>query len=148
MTSRLHFLLRLGVVACVLCAVATAAVKLDDALGIFDQRADSNAALTYSQRAHTHPEWLAASGQVLETARLWMPDDARYRVVFGPAFDRQTTADFTHLLLYGFLLPRRPTSSPAAEWAFCFGCDDETLEDRYEVLARHADALAFGRVRS
>ena len=115
-------------------------------LGIFDLRADNNAASTYSERAHTHPEWFAAAGDVLETARLWMPEDARYRVVFGPRFDRTRSPDFTHLLLYGFLLPRRPTSSEDAKWVFCYGCTDATLGDEFQVLARLEGGPTFGRL--
>lgn len=142
--SSLSIALRIGVVVCVVIAVATAAVKLPSALGIFDLRADNNAALTYSQRAHTHPEWFAAAGNLLEDARLWMPEDARYRVVFGPRFDRTRSSDFTHLLLYGFLLPRRPTSSEDAKWVFCYGCTDTTLGDGFQVLARLEGGPMFG----
>ena len=107
-----HSMLRVGVVVCIAIAAGTAGAKLRDALGIFDLRADKNAASTYSQRAHTHPEWSLAGGQVLETARLWMPADARYRVVFGPAFDPTRTSDFTHHA--PSLVPAPPASDSVA----------------------------------
>lgn len=140
--------LRLGVVLCVVAATGTAAVRLDDTLGTFDLRADVNATYTYAQRAHTHPEWSAAGGSVLEIARLWMPEDASYRIIYGPRFDEARTSDFTHLFLIGFLLPRRPTASHSAEWAFCYGCTEETLRKRFDVLARVSGGPAFGRVVS
>lgn len=122
-------------------------MKLRSALGIFDLRADTNAAYTYSQRAHTHPEWSPVGGQVLEAARLWMPTEARYRVVYGPVFDPARTSDFTHILLHWFLLPRRPTASDSAEWVFCYGCDDSTLGERFERLAGVGGGPTFGRMR-
>lgn len=147
MTDALYrALLRLAVVACVAAAVGTAVVKLPDALGIFDLRADINATSTYSERTHTHREWSAAGGDVLETARLRMPESARYRVVFGPAWERTAGADFTHKLLYGFLLPRRPTRAEEAEWVFCYGCDKGTLGEGFEVIAGVVGGPTFGRM--
>lgn len=148
MTSALRSLLiRLGVVACVAAAVGTAGLKLDDALGIFDLRADLNAASTYSQRTHTHREWSVAAGDVLETARLRMPEDARYRVVLDPSFDASVSADFTRQLLPTLLLPRRQTASEDAEWLFCYGCDESTFDRRFEVIAQVAGGPMFGRAR-
>lgn len=138
--------IRLGVVVCVAVAVTTAAMKLDDVLGILDLRADTNAAYRYDQRNHTLPEWAAAGGKVLEDARLWMPEDATYRVVLGREFDGIRSADFTRHFLLGFLLPRRPTGSNSAEWVFCYGCDDATLGDRFEVLSRVDGGPSFGRM--
>lgn len=137
-----------GVVACVGAALATAVVKLDDALGIFDHRADLNSTYTYAQRTHTHPEWSPVAGRVLEDARLWMPEDARYRVVYGPRFDPAETSDLSHVLMLGFLLPRRPTSSESAEWVFCYGCDSGTLGPRFDVLSAADGGPAFGRISS
>jgi hypothetical protein len=141
------FVLRAGVVVCVTAAIATALVKLPDAVGLFDLRADLNAASSYSHRTHTHREWSPAAGEVLETARLWMPEDARYRVVLGPRFDSTRSADFSHQLLYGFLLPRRPTRSERAEWLICYGCDRKTLGDRFELIAQVEGGPTFGRMR-
>lgn len=131
---------------CVAVSLGTAVVKLPGVLGVFDARADANSTLTYAQRAHTHPEWAPEGGNVLETARLWMPEDAEYRVVFGPTFDRKRTTDFTHELLVGFLLPRRPTESTRAPWVFCYGCD-ETMLERLDILAAVEGGPTFGRVR-
>lgn len=136
---------RAGVVLCIAVALGTAVVKLPDVLGVFDQRADANSELTYAQRSHTHPEWAPEGGNVLETARLWMPEDAEYRVVFGPDFDRKQTVDFTRHLLVGFLLPRRPTHSASTPWVFCYGCDEQML-GQLEVLASVEGGPTFGRV--
>jgi hypothetical protein len=147
MTGAVGVLLRAGVVVCVAVAVGTAVLKLPDAIGLFDLRADLNAASSYSHWTHTHREWSPAAGEVLETARLWMPENARYRVVVGPGFDPTRSADFSRQLLYGFLLPRRPTRSEAAEWLICYGCDRETLGDRFELIAEVEGGPTFGRVR-
>lgn len=136
---------RAGVVLCVAIALGTAVVKLPDVLGVFDERADANSRLTYSQRSHTHQEWSPEGGNALETARLWMPEDAEYRIVFGPGFDRKRAADLTHDLLVGFMLPRRPTESESAPWVFCYGCDERTLA-KLEVLASVDGGPTFGRV--
>lgn len=148
--SRIRALLettiRLGVVICVGVAVTTAAMRLDDVLGLFDLRADTNAAYTHDQRTHTLPEWGAAGAKVLEAARLWMPEDATYRVVFGREFDGIRSSDFTRHFLPGYLLPRRQTGSDSAEWVFCYGCDDATLGERFEVLSRVDGGPAFGRM--
>jgi hypothetical protein len=139
--------LRVGVLLCVAVATGTAALRLDDALGIFDLRADLNSSLTYSGRTHTYPEWSPAPGSVLETARLWMPSDARYRVVYGPAFDARKTGDFSHQLLFDFLLPRRPTTSGTAPWVFCYGCGPRVLAG-LDVIAEVPGGPVFGRPSS
>jgi hypothetical protein len=139
--------LRVGVVVCVAVAIGTAALKLDDALGIFDLRADINSALTYSGRTHTYPEWSPAAGSVFEAALLWMPRDARYRVAYGPGFDARTTSDFSHQLIYDVLLPRRPTRSESAPWVFCYGCDARTLAG-LDVIAGTPGGPVFGRPSS
>ncbi len=136
---------RAGVVLCVAVALGTAFVKLRDVLGVFDQRADANSTLTYPQRSHTHPEWSPEGGNVLEAGRLWMPEDAEYRIVFGPSFDRKLAVDFTRHFLVGYLLPRRPTDSDRAPWLFCYACDEQTLE-RLEVIAAAEGGPTFGRV--
>ena len=138
--------LRLGVVACVAAALWAAVTRLNDALGTFDARADANSSSTYSERTHTLAEWAPGSGDVLETARLWMPVDARYRVVFGSGFDPARTADFSRYLLYDFLLPRRPTKAETAEWVFCYGCPPGALGHRFVVLASVEGGPTFGRV--
>jgi hypothetical protein len=132
---------------CVAVAFGVAAARWPTALAIFDGRADANSSYTYSQRAHTHPEWSPEGGRVLEDARLWMPMDARYRVVFGPGFDPLRTSDFTRYLLLWFLLPRRPTTSSSAKWVFCYGCTSTTLGRRFDILSQAGGGPTFGRMR-
>ena len=139
--------LGLGVVACVAASVALVVVKLDDALGFFDQQADVNASLGYEQRAHTYPGWSPAAGRVLEDARLWMPEDAEYRVVFLPGFDPERTSDFSRYFLLNFLLPRRPTSSASTEWVICYGCENGGLGGGFELLSSTEGGPSFGRMR-
>lgn len=137
--------LRLGVVACVAAACATTAARFDDVLGLYDLHADTNSASTYDQRAHTYPGWSAAGGRVLEDARLWMPEDATYRVVLGTEFDEVRSEDFTRHMLLWYLLPRRPTASRSAKWVFCYGCDDAVLEE-VRVLSSAEGGPVFGRL--
>ncbi len=137
---------RFGVAACVAAVFATGVAKLNDVLGLYDLYADTNAAATYALRAHTYPGWSSAGGQVLEDARLWMPEDAAYRVVLGPQFDEVGATDFTRYMLLWFLLPRRPTESKSAKWVFCYGCDETVLSGRFRVLSYSPGGPAFGRV--
>lgn len=113
----------------------------------FDSRADTNSALTHEQRAHTDPSWSPAAGRVMEDARLWMPEDARYRVILAPGSNAARSPDFSRALLLWYLLPRRPTTSPSAEWVFCYGCDEETFDTRFHVLSHAPGAPLFGRLR-
>lgn len=136
----------LGVVTCVGIAIAVSVLKLHNVLGVFDARADNQASFGYAERAHTYEGWSPAGGEVLEDARLWMPENARYRVVFAPGYDRRGSQDFTRDLLLAFLLPRRPTTSENAKWLFCYGCDAKTLGERYEVLASVPGGPTFGRL--
>lgn len=137
--------IRAGVVACVALTSITAVLKLDDALGLHDLRADTHSAWSYEQRTGL----LAGPSEdeeVIEEARLRMPRSATYRVVVGPRVDASATRSHTRHMLPWLLLPRRQTVSPFAEWVFCFGCRREVLGERFVVLARTSDGLLFGRV--
>ena len=90
---------------------------------------------------------MAGSGKVIEDARLWMPEDAAYRVVRGRRYPETGYSYWAQYFLNGFLLPRRQTTSEAARWIFCFGCSDATL-GRLRVLSDDRDGLVFGRVGS
>lgn len=131
---------RVGVVVCVAVAAA-GAVKLDDTLGVFDVKADENAVSTYRDR--TYPAWLAGSEDAMEDARLWMPEDASYRVVLGTEASKGD-ARFAKNFLFSLLLPRRLTAE-SARWVFCYGCDTAKLGGRFEVLTT-GGGFSFGRV--
>ena len=139
---------RLGVVACVALAGLTAAGRLDDTIAVFDFLADGNAQRTYMQRVYPESAWVAGKSSVLEDARLWMPEDATYRVVQGPAFDNARYSGFGRYFLLGFLLPRRQVEDESAKWVFCYGCDAATLGDPFEVLSDSGEGFLFGRVTS
>jgi hypothetical protein len=121
-------------------------LRLDETLGLFDFRADHNASLGYLDREYGDRGW-APDRRVVEDARLWMPDDARYVIAIGPSWlniDGTVGADF----LKYFLLPRREVEagSGEAEWAFCWECDRSQLGGRFEVLSRGRDGFVFGRL--
>ncbi|MGH3109378.1 MAG: hypothetical protein ACRDQT_00495 [Gaiellaceae bacterium] len=138
-----------GVLACVLVAVVLGALKLDEALGLFDFRADQNASLGYLERVYGD-EGVVMSRSVVEEATAHMPADASYRVILGPnlrgehRFTRLIIEDF----LDHFLLPRRQVDSVAASWVLCYGCDVASLGARFQVLARSDEGIVFGRLAS
>lgn len=138
--------IRVGVVVCVIAAAGAGLGRLDETLGLFDYRADRNAGLSYLDREYGDRGW-ALDRRVIEDARLWMPADASYGILLGPRWDNldgQVAADF----LKYFLLPRRETSPDAAPWVFCYGCDLQQLDPRFEMLARGRGGILFGRVRA
>ena len=65
---------------CTVVVAASGLGRLDETLGLFDYRADRNAGLTYLDREYGDRGW-APDRRVIEDARLWMPEDARYRIV-------------------------------------------------------------------
>jgi hypothetical protein len=138
---------RLGVVLCVALAGLTAAARLDDTIAVFDFGADANSAQTFDERTYPASPWVAGANAVIEDARLWMPEDATYRVVHGPMLTRTQYSGFGRHFLLGFLLPRRQIASESARWAFCYGCEPTTLGPRFEVLSDSGDGFLFGRVR-
>jgi hypothetical protein len=142
----LDIMIRLGVVVCVAAAGLTAAGRLDDTIAVFDFQADANAERTFNERTYPASPWVAGSSTVLEDARLWIPDDAKYRVVHGPKFNTVQYSGYGRYFLLGLLLPRRQTDSRSARWVFCYGCDASTLGPRFEVLSGSGDGFLFGRM--
>jgi hypothetical protein len=134
---------RAGVVLCVAAAAYIGAARLDDTVAVFDFRADLNASASYRDRTYLPGRGLAGSWRVLEDARLWMPRDASYRVVEGPAAGLETRR-YARFFLLGLLLPRRQTDSASAPFVFCYGCTRSTLGPHVHVLSRSRDLL-FGR---
>ena len=134
---------RLGVVICVAASVLVIVPAFVDALDASDSWADRNSALDYAARSVPYEE-AVGSQRVVEDARLWMPEDATYRVVTAP--DLQGPLQWAApAFLTGFLLPRRQTDSPDAPWVFCFGCDLAALGEGFEVLSDDGSGVIFGR---
>jgi hypothetical protein len=139
---------RAGVVACVAVACLVGAGRLDSALAVLDFQADANVALTFNARNYPEIEGLEGWTTVLEDARLWMPEDATYRVVDGPREHVETTFASLRTYLGVLLMPRRETQSRSTPWVFCYGCTPSTLGARYEVLSASGHGLLFARRRS
>jgi hypothetical protein len=140
----LHIVIRLGVVACVSAACLLGAGRLDDTVAVFDYRADLNAAATFNERTYPEIEFLPGGAKVMEDARLWMPKEARYRVVNGPDGSAYRASSL-RTFLFVLLMPRGQTQVESAQWAFCFGCMQSTLGPEYEVLSDSGHGFLFAR---
>jgi hypothetical protein len=137
--------IRVGVVACVAAACLVGAGRLDNAVAVFDFRADANDAATFTDRTYPEIDTLPGAARVMEDARLWMPEDATYDVVFGrPSLERSfgNVAYFLFILLW----PRAQVhAQDDAPWVFCYGCTPSTLGPGYEVLSDSGRGLLFAR---
>ena len=132
-----------------LCAAVTLAVGIwrlfDDALPGQDVWASLNSRQTYMERTFPSDEFIG-SGRVIEDARLWMPGDARYRVVVGPQYENTPWGWAAPNFLAGFLFPRRQAESGSTPWVFCLGCDVSALGEGFERLSDGGNGVVFGRV--
>jgi hypothetical protein len=144
-----RFAIGVGVVACVLVALGLSLIRIDSALGLFDFRADTNASRTYLDRLYGEPFDILGDHKVVVDALLWMPEDASYRVVVGPARGERSAVaqEQAPEFLRFVLLPRRRTDDGTAPWIFCFGCDPSSLPPGFEVLSEGGGGVLFGRVR-
>jgi hypothetical protein len=146
--TALHVAVRIGVVACVAAAGLVGVGRLDTALAVFDFRADENHSRTFVERTYPEIDTLPGASEVLEDARLWMPDDARYRVVYGsPELERRlgNVAFFLFILMW----PRTQDQvEPEPSWTFCYRCTRSSLGPEYEVLSDSGQGLIFARRRS
>lgn len=131
--------------SCVAAACLSAAGRLDDSIAVFDHQADLNAAATFNERTYPNIEFLADWARVLEDARLWMPADATYTVVDGPA--ASASAPSLRTFLHVLLMPRALTraADPRPRWVFCYGCSPETLGREYKVLSDSKAGFLFAR---
>lgn len=142
--SALQIAVRIGVVACVAAASLLGAGKLDNAIAVFDYRADTNAAATFNERTYPEIDFLPGWARVMEDARLRMPENAAYRVVDGPNAPPLRSGPLRTFLLV-LLTPREQTPASAAAWAFCFACTSSTLGPEYEVLSDSGRGFLFAR---
>ena len=84
----------------------------------------------------------------MDDARLWMPEDAEYRVVEGGELTVAEGSGYGNHFLRTLLLPRVQTDSPTVPWVFCYECTSATLGPDYEVLSDSGDGFLFARRRS
>ena len=143
----LRIAVRVGVVICVAGACLVGVGRLDNAVAVFDFQADANVAATFSERAYPDIAELEGEAKVMEDARLWMPEDATYRVVAGPRSGRVIAAALPTFLVV-LLMPRSQTQDDSAPWVFCHSCTRSTLGPEYEVLSDSGHGLLFARRRS
>ena len=145
--SALRIAVRAGVVACVAAAGLLGATRLDDALAVFDFQADTNVAATFNDRTYPELDALPGAERVIEDARLWMPEDAEYRVLDGPT-SLEATAISLRTFLDVLLMPRRRTQLESVPWTFCYGCTRSTLGPEYDVLSDSGSGFLFARRES
>jgi hypothetical protein len=144
--------LRLGVVLTLAAVSVIGLVGLADALRAFDTRADHYASLDYLDRVYgvqrTPDQW--PPRRVVEDVLATVPEDATYRVLFGPGWRSSRVTRWTDELTAGFLryflLPRTQTDAATAPWALCFACDASELGGRFRVLSESEDGLRFGKL--
>lgn len=139
---------RVGVAASVAAACLLGAGRLDDVIAVLDFQADANFAATFNERTYPEIEWLPGGATVMEDARLWMPEDAMYRVVRGPRLTARSAYGSLRIFLVVLLMPRRETELTSARWVFCQGCMPSTLGPEYEVLSDSGDGFQFARRKS
>jgi hypothetical protein len=145
--SALRIAVRIGVVLCVAAACLLAAGELEDAVAVFDFQADANVAATFNERTYPEIEFLPGGATVIEDARLWMPEDATYRVVSGPSLSEAWSSSLP-TVLFVLLMPRSQTQLESAPWLFCHSCTPSTLGPEYEVLSDSGHGFVFARRRS
>lgn len=139
--------LRVGVVLCVLAACLLGGGRLDDAVAVFDFTADTNVAATFNQRTYPEIVELQEAARVFEDARLWMPEDATFRVVDGPRAQELVSGP-VRTFLDVLLMPRRRTEDESTRWLFCYGCTRRALDAGYDVLSDSGHGFLFARRRA
>ncbi|HXG76902.1 MAG TPA: hypothetical protein VNJ53_10060 [Gaiellaceae bacterium] len=111
-------------------------------------RARAHLATPYLDRLYLEPFRLVGDPRVIEDARLWMPEEATYRVVTGPnvRLRKPATLESAIALVRFHLMPRRLVAGPAG-WVLCYGCRRSLLGDRFQVLSDGGNGVVFGRMR-
>jgi hypothetical protein len=136
----------LGVLAVVAAAVLASVSRLDNTFGVVDWRADQNASRGYLERIYGVSADRIGSRRVVEDARLWMPTDAKYRILVSPntRLSHLAIGVATDFLRF-FLLPR--LESDDAPWIFCFDCNVAKLRDGFRQLSED-NGLSFWKKRT
>jgi hypothetical protein len=126
-------------------AVIASAAQLDHTFGVVDWRADQNAGRGYLERTYGVGSDRIGSRRIVEDARLWMPKDAKYRILVGPkpALSQRGLGVASDFLRF-FLLPR--LESQDAPWILCFDCNVAKLRDGFRQLSKD-NGLSFWKKR-
>jgi hypothetical protein len=146
-SSALQTVIRVGVVACVAAACLIGAGRLDSALAVFDFQADANSAATYNDRTYPQIAELPGAAKVMEDARLWMPADAAYGVLYGSRHGELREGPLRYFLRV-LLSPRTQSRRESAPWVFCYGCTQSVLAAKLEVLSDSGHGFVFARRKS
>lgn len=118
---------RVGVVGCVVVAVALGLVYFVRAVDRLGETASTNAALNYDDREFAGGNSLVADKRALYQARALIPEDGSYRILTGSPVAGETELTQQYIDQYAryFLMPRRPVED--ARWIICYGCDRSAI---------------------
>lgn len=139
---------RAGVAACVVVAVALGLVYFVRAVDELGDQASINGAANYDDREFGGGNSLVEDKRALYEARALIPPDGTYRLVPGPNVVDATelTEPYIDQFARYFLMPRRPAFD--ASWIICYGCDPALLEARTEVVWDGGGGISIHRTGS
>ena len=124
-------------------AVTVGAIYYGKALARLDDRADSNSALSFSDREIAGGNSIVIDQEAAYEARALIPSSGTYRVLTGDRLRNATplTRSFVQGWFTYFLMPRRPAAD--AHWVVCYGCDLSALVPPGRVRWRDANAISI-----
>lgn len=135
-----------GVLLAVVLATGFGLVYYAKALARLDDVADTNSALSFSDREIAGGNSMIVNQQAAYEAVALIPPTAPYRVRTGPRLRNATplTLQYVESWYRYFLMPRRPTLD--ARWIICYGCDASDLGPSYRVRWRDDNGISIGRL--
>ena len=134
---------KLSVLLAILLAMTIASLYYAKALSRLDRRADSNSALSFSDREIAGGNSVLIDQEAAYEAAALIPSSSTYRVLTGDRLRNPTP--LTRSLVDGwfkyFLMPRRPAAD--ARWTVCYGCDLSALVPPGHIRWRDANEISI-----
>jgi hypothetical protein len=123
--------------------IAIASIYYAKALSHLDHRAESNSALSFSDREIAGGNSAVIDQEAAYEAIALIPSSDTYRVVTGERLRNATplTLSFVDGWFKYFLMPRRPAAD--AHWTICYGCDLSALVPPGRVRWRDANRISI-----
>jgi hypothetical protein len=133
----------LSVLVAIALAMTIASIYYAKALSRLGDRAESNSALSFSDREIAGGNSVVIDQEAAYEARVLIPASARYRVLTGDRIRNATslTLAFVDGWFKYFLMPRRPAGD--AHWTICYGCELSTLVPPGQVRWRDVNAISI-----